>query len=281
MSNLISNEQSHLTQTILAELRDLAKTVADDAAQRSKAKKVLTDLVKALEQDDIETASHLATRAQALGAIYPQAQSTFEKLRLNISRGQEEQLRETSTQLEEYCRAHEISLKGSFPKFTIDSFIDLEFDRNRNRTKVGALSLNSLKWSRVREALEAERARIWKRPFNPATYRNRLLAAYNELQQRNPSPVGWAPLEAIYQILKEEEQQTNRDWKKGGRLVAYYKDEFGADLSLLLQAQVSKEIPLPHIELSATRDPRQSFKILQPDHNIGRYGFLRPREGEQ
>jgi hypothetical protein len=94
----------------------------------------------------------------------------------------------------------------------------------------------------------------------------------------SPNPTGWAPLEGIYQILKQQAESENPDWRKGGRLIAYYKDEFSADLSLLWEAQALKRLNSPHIELSSIRDPRRAYKVIQPDRNIGFYGFLRPKE---
>jgi hypothetical protein len=85
-------------------------------------------------------------------------------------------------------------------------------------------------------------------------------------------------LEGVYQILKQQAESEDPDWKKGGRLVAYYKDEFGADLSRLWEAQARRQVDSPHIELSAIRDPRRAYKVVQPDHNVGLYGFLRPKE---
>ncbi len=147
----------------------------------------------------------------------------------------------------------------------------------KGRTKIGILSITTLKWSRVLEALESERARLWKRGFKATLFRDQLVQAYQELEGAVPRPTGWTSLEGVYQILKREKEKKDPDWKKGGRLVAYYKDEFSVDLSLLWRAQASKEVGLPHIELSAIRDPRRAYKVLQPDSNIGFFGFLRPR----
>jgi hypothetical protein len=85
-------------------------------------------------------------------------------------------------------------------------------------------------------------------------------------------------LEDIYQILRQDAERSDPQWCKNGRLVAYYKDEFSADLSKLWEAQATKTIGSPHIEMSAIRDPRRAYKVLQPDHNTGTYGFLRPSE---
>lgn len=275
----MQNERSFLTQAILTELEDLSKAIADDISQRSKAKRAVTDLLKALEENNADTAARiLQNRTQQLTDVYPRAKTTLEKLRLDLNRRQEEQLRDTCTKLEEYCRAERISLKGRPPKYTADHLLAVEFDRKKIRSKVGIQSLSTLEWSSVHETLEAERTRLWQRPFDAAGFRDRLVRTYEELERLNPSPTGWASLEGVYQILKQQVESEDPDWRKGGRLVAYYKDEFSADLSMLWEAQARKQVDSPHIELSAIRDPRRAYKVIQPDRNVGLYGFLRPRE---
>lgn len=275
----MQNEQSHLTQTILVELTSLSQDISDDITQRSKARRVVIDLLKALEDNNVDTAARiLENRTEQLTNIYPRSKTTLEKLRLDLNRRQEEQLRDTCTKLEEHCQAARISLKGRFPKYTADHLLDVAFDLKKIRSKVGIQSLSTFDWTPVRDALAAERARLWQRSFNAAGFRDRLIQAYEELERHSPSTAGWAALEEIYQILKQQTESADPDWNKGGRLVAYYKDEFSADLSRLWEAQAQKEVDSPHIELSAIRDPRRAYKVIQPDRNVGLYGFLRPRE---
>jgi hypothetical protein len=264
----------------MAELVGLSQDMGEDIAQRSKARRVVADLLKALEEDNADTAARiLENRTEQLTDIYPRAKTTLEKLRLDLNRRQEDQLRDTCNKLEEYCRAERVSLKGKSPKYTADHLLDVEFDRKKIRTKVGIQSLSTFDWPTVRDALEAERARLWQRPFDAADFRDQLVKAYEELERLSPSTTGWAALEGVYQILKQQAEGTDLDWRKGGRLIAYYKDEFSADLSRLWEAQAQKQVDSPHIELSAIRDPRRAYKVIQPDRNVGLYGFLRPREG--
>lgn len=275
----MQNKSSHLTQAILAELESLNKTIADDVSKRSKAKRAVADLLKAIQQENVDVVDRLLrNRGQQLTEVYPQAKTTLDKLRIDLNRRLEEQLQQTYAQLEEHCRAEGIPMRGRPPKYITDHLIEVEFDRNAGRTKVGIQSLITFQWPKVLEALEAERARVWRRPFDALGFRNRLVQAYEELEHATPSPTGWAPLEEIYQVLKRQIEDAQPDWRKGGRLVAYYKDEFSADLSLLWHAQASNRVDSPQIELSSIRDPRRQYKVLQPDSKIGLYGFLRPRE---
>ena len=275
----MQKEQSHLTQTILAELESLSQDISGDIAQRSKARRIVTDLLKALEENNADTAARiLQNRTQQLTEVYPRAKTTLEKLRIDLNRRQEEQLRETYSKLEEFCLAERIPLRGRPPKYTADYLLDVEFDRKKIRSKVGIQSLSTLEWSSVRDALRKERTRLWQRPFDAAGFRDRLVHAFEELERHSPSATGWAALEGIYQILKQQVESGDAGWRKGGRLVAYYKDEFSADLSRLWEAQARKQVDSPHIELSAIRDPRRAYKVVQPDRNVGLYGFVRPRE---
>lgn len=55
----MQNAPSHLTQTILAELETLNQDISDDIAQRSKARRVVTDLLKASQEDNADTAARI------------------------------------------------------------------------------------------------------------------------------------------------------------------------------------------------------------------------------
>ena len=55
----MSSEQSHLSQSIVAELEELRQALTEDIARRSKAKKTLADLLKALAENDVDAAVRL------------------------------------------------------------------------------------------------------------------------------------------------------------------------------------------------------------------------------
>jgi hypothetical protein len=211
---------------------------------------------------------------------YPQTRPTLQKLQIDVNRRLDEQFRQTCSLLEEYCRSEDIQIKSSGTKYVVDYYLEVEFDRQKGRTRIGNLSLATLKWDKVREGIDLERARLWKRKFDIVRFRDKLVKAYKQLGVTSPGATDWISLEEIYQVLKRETENENPNWNKGGRLVAYYKDEFSADLSLLWKAQASRLIDTPHIELSAIRDPRRAYKVLQPDNNLGFFGFLRPRGGK-
>lgn len=274
----MQTQPSHLTRAILAELEDLRKAISDDVSQRSKARRAVANLLQLLQQNDTEGAARVLNKQlHQVTSLYPHAKATLEKLRIDLNRRQDEELRTTYGLLENYCRAEEIPLKGRPPKYTADHLLEIQFDRQKNRTKVGIQSLQTLRWQSVAKALDEERARLWGRPFDESRFRDRLVEAYEEVEGHSPSPTGWASLDDVYQVLRRQVERQNLGWRKGGRLVAYYKDEFSADLSMLWQAQASANVATPRIEFSAIRDPRRAYKVVQPDDNVNLYGFLRPR----
>jgi hypothetical protein len=276
----MQNEPSSLSEALLSELKVLSHTIEDDMARRSKARRVMADILKALEQNDVDLlARAVGSQSAQLAMTYPETVAVLDKLQFDLHRRQDDRMRDVASHLESYCRAEGINIKGSWPKFTLDHLLPVEFDRKANRSKVGAVSLQTLKWPAVRDALVAERRRVWQRPFDATQFRDALLQAYRQVERIKPNPVGWVALEDVYQVLKKSEEQAHPAWRKNGRLAAYYKDELGADLSLLWDAQACGRVNPPTIEFSAIRDSRRAFEVLQPDGSIGLYGFLRPREG--
>lgn len=277
----MQNEPSHLTSSILTELEELNTNITSDVSERAKAQKLLNNLLKALLDENYDLVGQLLVKGNLLiTSVYPQTKLTLQKVQIDVNRRLDEQLRQTGSQLEEYCRSENIPLKSSGTKYVVDYFIDVEIDRQKGRTRIGNLSLSTLKWTKIKECLDLERSRLWKRDFNPVAFRDKLLQAYKQLGITSPGAIDWISLEEIYQILKRETEIEKPEWKKGGRLSAYYKDEFSADLSLLWKAQASRLFDFPYIELSAIRDPRRAYKVVQPDNNIGFFGFLRPRGGK-
>jgi len=141
---------SHLTQAVMAELVGLSQDMGEDIAQRSKARRVVADLLKALEEDNADTAARiLENRTEQLTDIYPRAKTTLEKLRLDLNRRQEDQLRDTCNKLEEYCRAERVSLKGKSPKYTADHLLDLVCHAMRQGGSRGLPSYPNCLWTLI------------------------------------------------------------------------------------------------------------------------------------
>lgn len=276
----MDDNESSLAKLICSDLDNLLKQVEVDIKQRNSMKKYLSQMLKAFEKSDTETLNRLLLKRvkDQLLTSYPIAKETLEKLFIDVKRHSEQAFSSLFGYFQEYCESEEISLRGKMPKLFIDYLLEVIMDEKKQTAKIGIVFLKTLDWERIRVTLDRERHRIWGREFNPLSFRDNLLNVHSELLKIKPSPVDWVRLEDVYQSLKTQIQQENPDWKKGGRLVAYYKDEFSADLSKLWKAQINQKIDFPHIELSGVRDPRLSYKIVLPDRRIDSYGHMRPRK---
>ena len=277
---ILDNNESSLTRLIGSELDYLLKQVKADIKQRNSIKKYLSQIRKAFEESDTETLNRLLLRQMKdrLLISYPIAKETLEKLSIDIKRHSEQVFSSLFTRFQEYCENNKIHLQGKLPKLFVDRLLEVEMDENKQTAKIGTIFLKTLDWEKILMAIDRERHRIWNREFDPASFRDHLLNVHLEIIKVKPNPVGWVRLEDVYQSLKKDIQQKNPNWKKGGRLVGYYKDEFSADLSKLWKAQISQKISSPHIELSGIRDPRLSYKVVLPDGQIESYGHMRPKK---
>lgn len=276
----MDNNESSLARLILSELSGLLQEVKLDTKQRNAVKKYLSQMKKAYERSDTETLSRLLLKPtkNELSSLYPSANETLEKLLIDVRRRSEQVFLSLFDRFEEYCESEKISLRGKMPKIFVDHLLEIYMDEKKQTAKIGIVFLKTLNWGKIRVALDRERHRIWDREFNPVSFRDNLSSIHSALLKIKPNPVQWVRLDDVYQSLKRQTHERNPDWKKGGRLVAYYKDEFSADLSKLWKTQINQKIDLPHIELSGIRDPRLSYKIVLPDGDIGLYGFMRPKK---
>jgi hypothetical protein len=274
----INNTESSLTKSVGSELAFLLKIISDSLKNDNDIKRYLMQLQKAFDNSNmvaLEALLHKKTRDNLI-ASYPSASETLEKLSFYLKRESQEIFTSLSSRFQDYCDGQKLSLRGKFPKLTIDNLLDIELDEQKHSATIGTTFLKTLNWEKIRTTIDVERVRIWNRTFDPSSFRNQLLDIYIELIKIKPNPVGWVRLEDVYQILKVNAQKNNPNWKVGGRLVAYYKDEFSADLSKLWHAQTTQRPGSPQIEFSGIRDPRLSYKLVLPDGQIGSYGHMRP-----
>jgi len=278
--NILDSNESSLAKLILSELSRLFQEVGKDIKQRNSIKKYLSEMKKAYERSDSETLIKLVSKQtkEQLMSLYPPARETMEKLSIDVKRRSERVFSSLYRRFQEYCSNNKIHLQGKLPKLFVDRLLEVQMDENKQTAKIGTIFLKTLDWEKIHVAIDRERHRIWDREFDPTSFRDHLLDIHLEIIKVKPNPVGWVRLEDVYQSLKRDIQEKNPNWKKEGRLVAYYKDEFSADLSKLWQAQISQKIGSPHIELSGIRDPRLSYKVVLPDGQIGSYGHMRPKK---
>jgi hypothetical protein len=268
-----------LTESILGDLEELGQEISQDIAERRRLRAHVKRTREALGEVNLEALLRLLDKKKELKSLerlYPKASGILEKARIDLDRRLDDLMVELVNKLEAYCQQESIPLRGRSPDFVIDSLLDFSLDRRTGTAKVGNSFVPNLEWRNIRAAIEEERQRIWGRPFNASDFRDELVEIHVQVLELKPNPTDWVRLEDVYQVLKEREQERNPEWRSGGRLVPYYKDEFSADLSKLWAAQASGEVRGQHVALSGIRDPRAAFKVVLPGGQTESYGHLRP-----
>lgn len=276
----MNNYESNLEKSIEDELNQLLRLVNDDVKRITDYKKYLSKVLKSYTGKDNQAVSKLLTSdiRDKVTAFYPNSKETFEKTAIWVKRGMEMNLGLIQSKLEEYCKKHGVMLKGKLPKLSIDTLLDVEVNEAKRTAKIGSSFSRNLDWVKLELVLDRERKRIWERDVIPSVFRDELLVVHARILKLKLNPVGWVRLEDVYQELKRRQEEKNPDWKKGGRLVSYYKDEFSADLSMLWRAQANNQIDSPHVDFSGIRNPRLSYKVILSAGRIEQYGHLRPRK---
>lgn len=277
----LTDIESPLTRSIISELEKLVVSIGEDVAERNKLRRYVRQVVNALYENDLDALNRLLARpsGEALIRLYPQAKFTTDKLRMDIARKTEERLTQLYGRLQTYCGTHSITLQGKPPSFVVEHLVHIVFDPDRGTAKVGTTFLRTLSWDTIAKTIAAQLQRVWDRPFDAGAFRDEILDISEQVSRAKPSPSNWVRLNDVYQLLKERIQDRNPNWKKGGRLVPYYKDEFSADISKLWGAQASGELGQPHIELSGIRDPRLAYRVVLPDGQTASFGFVRRKGG--
>lgn len=263
------------------ELEALEKGIAADISQRNKLKAFLKRLKAASDKEEGVSLSKLLSDpslSQLLQA-YPQARPAIDLLTARVGFLRGTRIKNVETRLREYCEAQKLKLHGGPQKFVVEHFIELDLEAVKAGLKIGSARVKVTAWENVRKALENERQRIWGRPFEAGQFKTQVLAAYSRIARLKKNPTGWVRLHDIYQELKSEKAKAQKVTREKKRLIPYFKDEFGADISKLLE-QESRASGRRSFELSAIRDPRFAFKIIMPGGSAGLFGFLRPaRDG--
>ena len=281
---MIETEKSEdsLTKSVHVELDQLLQCIETKLRLNNALKKYVVQIQKAIQNSDERTLSKLLSGEikSNLVTSYPTSNDIIDKLMIIIRRSSDASSLSLVSQFQDYSEKKGIPLRGKFPKFSLDNLLEIEIHEAKRTAKIGTIFLKTLDKEKIFNAVDAERQRIWNRPFNPEKFRGELVDLYKEIILIKPNPVGWVRLEDIYQGLKNRVKANNPTWKTGGRLVAYYKDEFSADLSKLWRAQTSTRLIPPHVEISGIRDPRFAYKVVMPGGQVVLYGHMRPvKEG--
>jgi len=266
-----------LKSTIDTDLNRLLSILEQDVKQRSRVRDSVKRLVRAWNLGDIAYVSKYinGSRGKTLIETYGDAAVSLDRLRLALARNEDSVRKELDDRLEKYCAQKGLNLHGRHGSYHINGVLEVNFDLKKHGTKVGTQYIQSLNWGKIQLVLNTELERLWERREDAPTIRDRLVLAYENSIANHPSITGWVQLEDIYQELKKRIEKETPNWKTQHRLIAYYRDEFTVDLSILLSTQMSNKISGTQIEFSAIRDPRLSFQVPLPDGTANSVGFMR------
>jgi hypothetical protein len=280
MANQTNRGDEQLKSAVKADLERLLSLVRRDVERRVRVRAALKRLVQAWDRGDSDYLSRfLAGPASGLLLdTYGDAELSLERLRLALGRGADLAQEELERHLADYCSAKGFRLEGRSGAFHVDTLLNVTFDLKKRGAKVGTQYLQSLDWGKIEATLDSEHERLWGRPSDVATIRDRLVASYDIVAALHPNPTRWVRLADVYQELKRRAERETPDWKTRRRLAAYYRDEFCVDLSRVWSTQMAGRLGGVQIEFSAIRDPRLSFQIPLPDATVTSVGFMRPEQ---
>lgn len=272
-----TSEHSALSESIRQELFALEDTITQDIAERTKLRKFLQRIRHGWSRSDPTTVRLLKDpTGEQLRTLYPQTDDVFQHLRMDLQRQDASRSGDLDRNIRAFCAEVGHPCQGRYPRLAVAHFIEVSVDEARGRAKVGSTSSQSLEWSRLRPILEKEVQRVWGRPFEAASFRDRMLATYHRLNARAPSPTGYVRLADVFHELRAERARSDPSAKAGGRLSAYYRDEFSADLSKLVAVQLRRELPGPVLDFTSIRQAEKGFSVILPSGDIATYGFVRP-----
>lgn len=272
-----ASEGSPLSELIGRELAALEDAITEDITGRTKLRRLLQRIRIGWSKADSFTEQLLKDPgASRLRALYPQVDQLFTHLSTDLQRQKMSRSGELDHAIRAFCAEAGQPCQGRYPRLAVAHFVEVSIDETKGRAKVGSTSSRSLEWSKLRPILEREVRRVWGRPFEPVAFRNHLLATYERLHARSPSPTGYVRLADIFHELRAERARSDQNAKRGGRLSAYYRDEFSADLSKLVAVQLRQELPGPLLDFTSIRRAEEGFSVILPSGDIATYGFVKP-----
>ena len=277
MNHEKNSGDEQLKSTIDTDLNRLLSILEQDVKKRSRVRDSVKRLVRAWNDGAIAYVSKYINGPQGKSLIetYGDASVSINRLQLALARNEDSVREELGDHLAKYCAQEGLHLHGRQGSYNINGVLEVNFDLKKRGAKVGTQYIQSLNWGKIQFALNNERERLWQRGDDVTNIRDRLVAAYENAIAKHPNVTGWVRLEDIYQELKKRVEKETPNWKNQQRLVAYYRDEFTVDLSILLSVQMAGKVSGTEIEFSAIRDPRLSFQVPLPDGTANSVGFMR------
>lgn len=196
-----------------------------------------------------------ADRLQGWADAFPGQRQAWSALAAEIHQRYEDLALRYESLLRERCAAAGFTVIGRSPDLTIDGLVKVHIDTARNHARVNDKRVSPMAVAHVVDAVTAEVARLWARPFDAAEFLGRLRAAHRSAAGPDGGP---APARAVYNVLAAEDR-------------AYKLDMFAADLARWSE---SSRPPLAEVEqpiLAPSRDTRQAVWVVGRRGEDGRY----------
>ena len=240
-------------------------------AQHRAAAAAWRKLADAFARDQADAAARVLgdSRLRPALELMPELRPTLERLRL----ASQTRIKSRTSRITDAAR--ELAESNGWPAsmtsagLRVGHFVWV-LPADAGTTKVGAQRVRSLSWDAVRPVLEAEYARLWAKSDDDVDrFMGDLESAIDQLQ---PDTVNseYVRLRSVYNALAA------RKPKKHGAIPSYFRDEFSADLSLMLRRQRDSRVKSRY-ELAAIRNPELAFEVVQPDGSLAQFGFIRRR----
>ena len=242
--------------------RSFAKQAAamnEDYRARDAALRLWTRLHRAMSEGRLQIAQRILgdPRMEATPKLYPELAQKHRRVSISVRRALDRGLTVLRSAILAFAEEQGWQVVATERRVVVDQLITIELAEDRT-TRVQATRVRSLSWVAVRPVLESEYARVWGRARRESSS---FLAEFDGyLTSRRGDNVR---LRDVYEAMKLSRPEVP------GRLATYYRDEFSADLSVLLTTAAARRF-----EFSAIRDPRLAFAVVQAGGSLQQYGFV-------
>jgi hypothetical protein len=244
-------------------LANQSAAIAADIAARQVLGRRWTQVGSAMAAGRVQLAQRILQEPAVAETdkLYPELAKTANRVTISVKRVLERSLTMLRDAVIDHARRHGWEATSGDRRVVIDQLITVELADDRT-TRVQATRVRSLEWDIVRPILDGEYDRVWGRARREqARFADDLQRVLRSHRAEN------VRLRDVYDEIKALRPATP------GRLVSYYRDEFSADLSVLLTSSAARRF-----EFSAIRDPRLAFAVARLGGALQQYGFIRIRE---
>jgi hypothetical protein len=248
-----------------ADQRILAKqsaAITDDLAARTALARLWARLAAAMEGGRPQIAQRILVdqRMSKGSKLYPALARAHSRVGIAVRRTLDYGLVALREAVLSHATAQGWPVSVTEGKIVVEHLIAVELADDRT-TRVQSKRVRSLSWDVVRPVLDSEYERVWGRARREADGFVGDLTALVEARGTDN-----VRLRDVYEAIQR------RRPARPGKLATYYKDEFSADLSVLLSTPAGRGF-----EFSAIRDSRLAFLVVLPGGSLQQYGFVRLR----